>query len=147
MESKKIFRIIDANFNRYKEGLRVLEDIFRFVLEDDKLRKKTRKIRHSLDNILNNKELANRLIRSRESKKDLGRKVDIFEAKRQDLHQIFYVNLQRAKESLRVLEEFFKILDLDIVAQIKKSRYELYDLEKDVLKKQLFLSSSRLRRK
>ena len=44
---KKLLRVIDANFNRCKEGLRVVEDIFRFCFEDDALRKKIRKIRHS----------------------------------------------------------------------------------------------------
>jgi hypothetical protein len=115
--------------------LRVAEDIFRFILEDDELRKKIRKIRHGLDSLLSNKELANRLIKSRDSKKDLGKGVDIFEVRRKDIYQIFYVNLQRAKESLRVLEEFFKILDVNKVSQIKKSRYGLYDLERDALKK------------
>jgi len=37
---KGILRVVDANFNRCKEGLRVVEDIFRFIVEDDKLRKK-----------------------------------------------------------------------------------------------------------
>ena len=49
MVDKGALRVIDANFNRCKEGLRVAEDIFRFILKEDGLRKTLRRLRHSLD--------------------------------------------------------------------------------------------------
>jgi thiamine-phosphate pyrophosphorylase len=128
---KKILRILDANFNRAKEGLRVVEDIFRYLFENDRLRKKTRKLRHALDFIVKEKFFKEAIL-SRDSNKDLGKKVDILELKRKNYFEILYVNLQRTKESLRVLEEFFKIVSLKKVNDIKKIRYKLYDLEKEI---------------
>ena len=49
-----IKRIIDANLNRCREGLRVVEDGLRFVLDDAALYKKVRRIRHDTDKILRN---------------------------------------------------------------------------------------------
>jgi thiamine-phosphate pyrophosphorylase len=127
---KRIFRVIDANFNRSKEGLRVTEDIFRFILEDDKLRKKIRNIRHSLDSLAKDK-IFEKTILSRDSKKDLGRNVDALEIKRKNSIDVLYINFQRVKESLRVIEEFFKIINPDRVEYIKKLRYKIYTIEKN----------------
>lgn len=131
----KVFRVIDANFNRCKEGLRVIEDIFRFILEDNALRKKTRAIRHALDEIKKNPKLRQNLLAARDVQKDSGKKVDYFEIKRKNTSDILYVNIQRVKESLRVLEEFFKIIDKCNVPLLKKSRYELYEIERKSFKK------------
>lgn len=130
---KGILRVLDANFNRTKEGLRVIEDIFRFVLEDDRLRKKIRNLRHAFDTIVT-KRLLNSIIESRDSGHDLGRKNDLLEQKRGDITELLYVNFQRVKESLRVLEEFFKLSFPRQVAGIKKMRYALYTLEKETFK-------------
>jgi thiamine-phosphate pyrophosphorylase len=132
--AKKILRVIDANVNRCKEGLRVVEDIFRFVIEDDDLRTQVRKIRHSIDRVTKSTDLRLRLIASRDSKSDLGKEVDVLEVKRKNIPHIFHVNLQRAKESLRVLEEFFKLIDVNKVKIVKRKRYEIYQIEKDALK-------------
>ena len=134
MVDKGTLRVIDANFNRCKEGLRVAEDIFRFILKEDGLRKTLRRLRHSLD-LIAQEELLKQAILSRNSKKDLGKKCDAFEIKRKDVSSLLYINLQRVKESLRVLEEFFKLVIPQRVPKIKKIRYEIYELEKKVLKK------------
>lgn len=133
MSDKGILRVIDANFNRCKEGLRVIEDIFRFIFPNDFLRKKIRQIRHSLDNIAEEKILKDAIL-SRDSKKDLGRNIDHLELKRKDSLDILYINFQRAKESLRVLEEFFKLIIPKRVSAIKKIRYEIYTFEKETLR-------------
>jgi len=44
-----VLRIIDANTNRLKEGLRVCEDIFRFILKRQKYRAQLKEIRHEAD--------------------------------------------------------------------------------------------------
>ncbi|MFH1317694.1 MAG: thiamine-phosphate pyrophosphorylase [Candidatus Omnitrophota bacterium] len=124
-----MLRIIDANFNRCKEGLRVIEDIYRFILEDDASRKKIRKIRHSLDEIANEKVLKDAIL-SRDARGDLGKDVDVLEVNRRDCDQILSINFQRVKESLRVLEEFFKIIIPRRVEDIKKIRYQIYTAEK-----------------
>jgi hypothetical protein len=131
MEEKGILRVIDANFNRCKEGLRVTEDIFRFIIENDSIRKKIRAIRHALDSIAQEK-IIKKAITSRNANTDLGRRVDTLELNRKNSIDILYINLQRAKESLRVIEEFFKIMLPGRVAGIKKIRYQLYILEKEI---------------
>ena len=131
---KSILRVVDANYNRCKEGLRVVEDIFRFILQDNSLRKKIRKLRHDLDDIANDKVLKKAIL-SRDSRGDLGRNVDKLEIKRNNIADIFCVNFQRAKESLRVMEEFFKIINPRRVKDIKKIRYQTYTLEKQVIVK------------
>jgi hypothetical protein len=133
-EKQKMLRAIDANYNRCREGLRVVEDVFRFILQDDIFRKKIRVVRHSLDDIAKARILKEAIL-TRDSKKDLGKKVDNLELKRDSLNDIIYANLQRAKESLRVMEEFFKILIPNKVKSIKKIRYQLYTLEKQILLK------------
>ncbi|HIE35753.1 MAG TPA: thiamine-phosphate pyrophosphorylase [Candidatus Omnitrophica bacterium] len=131
MDKKGILRVLDANFNRAKEGLRVVEDIFRYLFEDDKLRKKVRRLRHALDFVVK-ENFFKEAILSRDSNKDLGKNVDVLELRRKNCLDILYVNLQRVKESLRVLEEFFKIVSLKKVNNIKKIRYKLYDLEREI---------------
>tara|TARA_B100000315_G_C14454345_1_gene530673 strand:+ start:512 stop:934 length:423 start_codon:yes stop_codon:yes gene_type:complete len=132
--NKGVFRTIDANFNRAKEGLRVVEDLFRFIANNNRLRKKIRHLRHELDNLLTPGLIKN-LILSRNSKKDLGRKLDKLESSRGSINDIAYSNLQRVKESLRVLEEFFKLKLPAKTKTVKKIRYEVYTLEKELLKK------------
>ena len=129
MFKRGVLRILDANFNRAKEGLRVIEDVFRFILEDDQLRRKLRNLRHSLDVIKRNKFFKNAII-DRDSKKDLGRRVDTLEIKRKNPCDILYINFQRVKESLRVMEEFSKIISPKDTRLLKKMRYDVYSLEK-----------------
>ena len=133
MYKKRILRIVDANFNRLKEALRVVEDVFRFIYEDDKLRKETRKLRHALD-VLVEEKIFNEAILERNSISDLGKKTDVLELNRKDLSDVLFVNLQRAKESSRVLEEVLKIIFPAKVSVLKKVRYDIYDLEKEAYK-------------
>lgn len=131
----KIFRVIDANINRCKEGLRVTEDIFRFVLEDDALRRELRGIRHALDKIKANKKTREEMLAARDSLNDRGMPLDGLEVRRKNVSDLFYVNIQRVKESLRVLEEFLKLVDLKTVPLIKKSRYRVYEIERRAFRK------------
>ncbi len=43
-----LFPLIDANLHRAKEGLRVVEDICRFVLSDEPLSSRVKDVRHAL---------------------------------------------------------------------------------------------------
>jgi ThiD2 family len=134
MHEKKVLRVIDANFNRAKEGLRVAEDTLRFVFEEDLLRKKLRKCRHDLNQIAALKILKE-AINERNATNDIGSCLDKLEIKRTDTKDILYANIQRVKESLRVLEEFFKLVAKNNVSKIKKIRYRIYTLEKIILNK------------
>lgn len=126
-----MLRILDANFNRLKEGLRVLEEISRFVLNDRKETARLKRIRHQLDSLLKQMPFSRKeLLRSRESQKDVGKNTHGCELKRDTLRDVYFANMQRAKESARVLEEFSKLIDIDLSGKFKKIRYSLYNAEK-----------------
>ena len=123
---KRFIRILDTNLNRCKEGLRVIEDTCRFVFCDATFYKKIRKVRH-----LSSKYLADQyeqFLSARDSIKDSGRKVK--EQSRENLRNIVIANFKRAEESLRVLEEYSKIIDFNIALKYKALRYEVYTIEK-----------------
>jgi len=130
--------IIDANYNRAKEGFRVVEDIFRFVHNDRALMYLAKRLRHRLTAVLS-KEVVCRAIVERDSPRDPGRTVDPLEMERASVRDILSANLQRVKESLRVLEEFFKLIDARQVKAFKKLRYETYELEKKIIAKKHYL--------
>ncbi len=104
---KKISSILDANFGRLSEGLRVLEDIVRFILRDFGLTKKLKEMRHSL--LAESRPFDLEFLDSRGE--DLG--ASLFapdESKRENFIDLVIANAKRAEESLRVLEEYFKFL-------------------------------------
>jgi thiamine-phosphate pyrophosphorylase len=131
---KKNLRVIDVNFNRAKEGLRVVEDIFRFIIEDNILRQHSRRIRHKLDQIVKSR-IFKIAVLNRLSDQDIGRKIDGQEIKKSNYEDLLYSNMQRVKESLRVLEEFFKIVDPQQTKIIKQIRFDSYNLEKRIFYK------------
>jgi thiamine-phosphate pyrophosphorylase len=135
--SRGFLSIVDANCNRAKEGLRVIEDIARFLLRDKNSVSQAKKIRHSVSacvKLLSPKYA--RLLEARDSAKDTGRKLNPpSEFKRKNLREVLVSNFKRAEESLRVLEEVSKISGPKASAMIKELRYETYVLEKKLLLK------------
>lgn len=71
----------------------------------------------------------------------LKKSIDL-ELQRKDLSSVLTANLKRSQESARVLEEIFKLVDLKLSQDFKNARYELYDLEKEILTK--FLEHSKM---
>lgn len=132
-EKASINRIIDANINRAKEGLRVCEEITRFVLEDRRLSKGIKKIRHQIDKFTNFVFNKQALLEGRDSLKDTGKNIYLNELKRKDIRDIFLANIQRVKESLRVLEEFSKLISTSRAIAFKEMRYQVYELEKEII--------------
>ncbi|MDR3048841.1 MAG: thiamine-phosphate pyrophosphorylase [Elusimicrobiota bacterium] len=129
--NKNINRIIDANLNRCREGLRVIEDCLRFALDDAALYKKIRKVRHDTDKILRTQY--SKLIIERESFDDKGRTIP--ETTKKEFPQIIAANFKRVQESLRVLEEYSKTIIPQTSGEFKKQRYAAYNLEKAVFLK------------
>lgn len=132
---KVIYRVIDANINRAKEGLRVCEEITRFILNSHSLTSEFKKIRHKTDAILRCLPGNIELLKERESSRDVGRKIYANELKRRSYGDIFFANIQRVKESVRVLEEFTKLINKDLALKFKRLRYDIYELEKKVAKR------------
>ncbi len=121
-------RLIDANLNRLKEGLRVLEDIQRYLFDNKKSSSQFKRLRHSLKEAYNPLRLQYRDIQG-----DVLKESTRSEMQRQDIQDLMIANFSRTQESARVLEEAFKIEDQNLSTLFKKLRYELYALEKDLL--------------
>lgn len=128
-------RIIDANINRAKEGLRVCEEIARFILNNQLLTSELKEIRHKIDISIRRLACRQDLLRQRSSACDVGRDIFANELKRNNLEDIFFANIQRVKESIRVLEEFSKLKNREASLQFKKLRYSVYESEKRIAKK------------
>jgi thiamine-phosphate pyrophosphorylase len=129
----KLFRIIDANLNRSREGLRVCEDIARFILEDRKLTQQLKSLRHNIGR--GAKGLYGQpmdLLESRNIFSDKGRFIKN-KSKRKSYQELLIANFERAKESLRVLEETTKLLDEKTSLKFNHLRYTLYNLEKEAI--------------
>ena len=142
-KTKIINRIIDANINRTKEGLRVCEEVARFILNSRTLTAELKRIRHKIDIIFKLLPSPITLYKERESLKDVGRNIYANELKRRNYRDVFLANMQRVKESIRVLEEFSKLNSSNIAIEFKKIRYSIYELEKKVIKKISSLRSNR----
>jgi thiamine-phosphate pyrophosphorylase len=117
--------VVDANLNRLKEGIRVIEDIARYVHNDKELASQLKSLRHQC-----RIEPLEALLASRDSINDVLRPTIQSEMNRTDLLSIIIANYKRAQESSRVLEELYKIVEPPLSEQFKTIRYELYTLEK-----------------
>lgn len=132
--NRAVDRIIDANINRLKEGLRVCEEITRFALNNRLLTAQLKALRHRIE--FNLKDFGpEKIIASRQAGADIGKGILGRELERGGVEHIFRANIQRAKESLRVLEEFAKLSNVKLSLLLKDVRYRLYEIEKKALKK------------
>jgi len=129
--AKKIYRVIDANLNRAREGLRVVEDFARFVMDDASLSSDIKSARHGLDKI--SRAVYPMLVASRDSRGDVFRKTA--ESAKKDMNSVVVSNIKRAEESLRSLEEFSKMVSSSAGSGFKKIRFRLYDIEKEIAEK------------
>lgn len=142
--NKQILRVLDANFNRTKEGLRVCEDTLRFAFSAEQLTKSFRAIRHDISDAFKQLNIGfSEFLEERDILKDVGKKNILAELKRKNISDIFFANMQRLKESIRVLEEFSKLINKNAAAEFKKIRYKIYQLEKEAIKKVTSLSNPR----
>ncbi len=135
-KDKLLYRVIDANLNRLREGLRVCEEFVRFFSNDKELTGDFKKIRNRVSGIYNTLSGHKKLLfEARDASKDVGKIGFIFERKRSRLLDVFWANIQRSKESLRVLEEFFKLEKKGLSDEFRKLRFKAYELEKKAYRK------------
>lgn len=132
MTQKSLYRILDANFNRSKEGLRVCEDLCRYVWDQKTLTRAYKDLRHELTVIISAIDLQ-KALEARHIQGDVGTDTSISESKREDIKAVYWANSQRVKESLRVLEEIVKLMDVKISVKLKTLRYRVYALEKKAI--------------
>lgn len=123
--SPELYRVIDANLNRLREGIRVVEDIARYSQNNKTIATQLKSLRHKsrIDDL-------QKLLNSRDSANDVLRPTLATEMNRSDLKSIMIANYKRAQESSRVLEEMYKIIEPSLSENFKTIRYELYSLEK-----------------
>ena len=130
--SPELFRVIDANINRLKEGIRVVEDIMRYRDNNKELSSKLKQLRHSVQ-----VDITIQLLTNRDSINDILRPTTKSELNRTDINSIIIANFKRGQESARVLEELFKLYSVEYSERFKHIRYELYDLEKRIILNQI----------
>ncbi|RKY22839.1 MAG: hypothetical protein DRP90_00095 [Planctomycetota bacterium] len=126
---ESIRRTLDANFNRAGEALRVVEDVFRFHLDDGDLARRAKELRHSLAAL---RSALPADAAARDSAGDVGRGVTVdSEAERSSVRGLLAANFRRLAESLRVIEETLKLPGMRGSAEAKRLRYAGYDLERE----------------
>ena len=130
-----IWRVMDANLNRAREGLRVCEDLMRFVANRKHLTAKIKARRHALTQIILESGTMHRLISARESAHDVGKKSQIHDAPRRNFKSVLLANFKRTQESMRVLEECSKIVLPKKEKAFQALRFKIYELEKEVITK------------
>ena len=132
---KEICRIVDANLNRSREGLRVCEDIARFALDSKSLTEELKRVRHGISDIAKSSSLRlEGLADARNSEGDILKRSRFeSEMKRCGLSDIFAANIERVKESLRVLEEIFKLINVKSSSRFCILRFKVYALEKKAI--------------
>jgi thiamine-phosphate pyrophosphorylase len=135
--SKQRLRIIDANLNRAGEGLHLIEDIARLVLNDAELTQQLKTIRHEI--LRGDWSFNQQLIQSRNSESDVGIDIEVpGEEKERELPIAVVANARRIQESLRILEELSKIPGTTSKLnpeKFKQARFALYAIEQRLLAK------------
>jgi len=126
----KIERLIDANLNRLREALRLLEDVQRYIFDNKDLSYTFKELRHNLTPLFDTKRLKYRDIEG-----DVAKASTASELERSSLKDMIDANFSRALESARVLEEAFKLTQPKSSAVAKDVRYRLYGLHKKALLK------------
>jgi len=130
---RAVYRIIDANFNRAREAIRVIEEYCRFALNSGPLTERAKQIRHELSSAIGKLD-AGRLISSRDTLGDVGvgKTVDK-QLVRGELRDCFTAGCKRLTEALRALAEMTQTQDQSVAETIEKLRYAAYTLEKDIV--------------
>ena len=114
-----------------------MEDVIRFIADEKKLTAQIKKIRHAITEYIKESDFSQGaiILKERQIIEDVGKKSTSTELKRKNIADIFLANAQRVKESVRVLEEFFKLFDRKISLNFKKLRYRIYHIEKEAIEK------------
>ncbi len=132
---RSTLRIIDANANRAREAIRLLEDLARFSLDDAALSARAKSIRHGLTAALTAsvgpKAL---LVAERDTPGDVGTSISVSsEFERACALELASAAGSRLGEALRAIEECLKLEAPTHSTDIERLRYEAYELERLLL--------------
>ena len=125
----RIAQLIDANLDRAREGLRVMEDWCRFGLKRNDFSKKIKDWRQQLGS-----HHLNVYKKARLTAEDPGIGLSHpLQKKRSNPEDIFIANSSRVQEALRVVEEFTRITNPKLSEVASNIRYETYEIEIKIL--------------
>jgi thiamine-phosphate pyrophosphorylase len=132
----QIFRILDANLNRLREALRVIEEHYRFIEEREEVCITLKEMRHTLVKV--EEELGKeRLLGNRDTATDcFAGSTRPEELAREGSSGLLSANFKRGQEAARVIEEYAKIivgLAGNVPDRAKQLRFTLYNMEKQLL--------------
>ncbi|MGB7345410.1 MAG: thiamine phosphate synthase [Pirellulaceae bacterium] len=130
--SQATYRILDASINRAGEGLRTMEDFARFALDDAAMTSAIKSLRHDLTAAMSGLDRQS-LLKARDTAQDIGTEIQVpTEYWRQDAPSVIKAAASRTQQSLRVLEEFSKLIDPAVGAAIEQVRYRTYTVCADL---------------
>jgi hypothetical protein len=134
IKNRRIFRVLDANLNRLREALRVIEEYYRFIDERPAVCRGLKRLRHLLvaierrlgrRELLANRDTAHDCFAGRNRPEELDRT---------GLDELLAANFKRGQEACRVLEEYAKVIAAAPLSEMAKAaRFALYTFEKDLL--------------
>ncbi|APB33454.1 thiamine-phosphate pyrophosphorylase [Gloeomargarita lithophora Alchichica-D10] len=128
----RIHRILDANLDRAREGLRVIEEWYRFGLNQSSLAESCKNYRQELARWHRPEFWA-----ARDTAGDVGTELTHpQETQRDDILSLLKANFCRTQEALRVLEEYGKLVDVNLSQAMKQLRYQIYQLESELFANQ-----------
>jgi len=126
-----VLRLLDANANRAREALRVLEDYARFVLDSAPLCAQLKSLRHELSQTLS--EWTAQAIIHRDTPGDVGTNIKTSsETAREHIAAVVIAAGKRLGEALRSIEEFLKTACPADAAKIESIRYRFYEIERQL---------------
>lgn len=119
----KVWRLLDANANRAREGLRIIEDTARFVLDKPDAAAAMRSLRHGVDELV--RKHYRQLLSARDVEHDSGR-ANAAKPYKGGVKALLAANFKRVEEALRVLEEYGRVLAPDAVKKAQVLRFKVY---------------------
>ncbi len=124
-----LLRVLDANLNRAREGLRVCEEVARLVLEDPSLTRRCQRLRYGVDRVARSLPRL-KLLQARDVGRDVGRpsRRGAIRSHR-SVGDLVAANLRRVQEALRVLEEFTRLKFPQASRAYGFLRFRAYSLE------------------
>ncbi|MEL6104690.1 MAG: thiamine phosphate synthase [Planctomycetota bacterium] len=126
------YRILDASANRATEGMRTIEEYVRFALDESSLTEVAKQLRHDLAAAVGRLPRLE-LIAHRDTDSDVGTEVETTtEYQRASIHEVIRAAAERVQQSMRVMEEYGKTINVEFARDVEAIRYRVYSFHRDV---------------
>ncbi len=124
-----VYRILDANLDRAREGLRIIEEWCRFGLQNAEFAGECKRLRQEVANWHTAEMRA-----ARDTQADPGTELTHpGEEQRTSIKSLLEANFCRVQEATRVLEEYGKLYHPNMGKAFKQMRYRVYTLESTLM--------------